>query len=122
MMEFTCLLVLAQEPILVMNINVLLIMFQELTFLLLGTLTDYQLTWFYGFDGNNFYNSDHRSVGVQVMGKSGSIHYATPQLVKNSSGAFVLACYTGSYWVLATSPSTTITISGKMENKIISVS
>lgn len=70
-------------------------------------------------DGNNFYNSNNHSVGIQILGKSGSIHYASPQLVKNSSGSWVLACYTGDHWVLATSPATTVTIGGKMESKTI---
>lgn len=73
----------------------------------------YTIAW-HSSDGS-WNTAEYKSIGYLVQGPAGTTWYGTPQIIKNSSGALVLACYTQSGFVLATNPTTKVTHSGYYE-------
>lgn len=67
--------------------------------------------------GSNWSGSQYKSIGFRAASNPGdsSTCFGTPQLVVNTSSNLVLACYTLSGWVLATNPTTSISVHGYVE-------
>lgn len=72
----------------------------------------YTIAWYSEGTWNTAY---YKSIGYFIKGSSGTVYYGTPQIIKDSSGSLVLACYTSSGFVLATSPSTFVEPTGRYE-------
>ena len=67
--------------------------------------------------GSTWSGSQYKSVGFRAAANSGdsSTCFGTPQLVVGPSSSLVLACYTSFGWVLATSPTTSVSAYGYVE-------